>query len=405
MANLRVTHFFGKFRGLGGVQTFLQQHYEKDQAWGMDSSFIIYHEAETERQARVHFLGLQEHHSIRQARQKIRQAIAAAPPQLAIYHDLWGMPFWSDLDQASRRVFVLHGKYQGVERWLQSRRMWLDGVVCVSEETVNLAQRWLPSLAADRIRLLPVPLSSCPVEGVRPRPANRPFLLGYSGRLIREHKRVDRFPELCRRLDEARIDFRFEILGDGPERPWLESRLGNRPHVQFHGRLSGEDYWRALSRWDAILFVSDTEGLPVSLIEALASGVIPIYPRIRSGGDSYVKRVAEELLFEPGNLAQLSQTVARLAGATSEQIENWRARCRVAAAPHLKDAYLRQFSEFLNFLLDAHRASQKAFPWARHLVGGCSFATLKRISVWRRGFLKRWGGRQRIEAPYPLDRL
>ncbi len=385
---MKVAHLFSSFRGLGGVESVLKHHHSHDAQWGIVSDFIIYFEAEIEPLERVHFLGFNSRTTIREARQHLAATIARARPEVAVYHGTWGMPYLSDLDQALRRVLVLHGKSAGIDQSLDFRRQWLDGVICVSEETQEIARRTLPSLALERARRLPSPVSSCPVQISRLAFGGRPLILGYCGRLTRTHKRVERLPELCRALDQTNVDYRFEILGDGSERNWLERAFKNNPRIEFHGRKSGHDYWRVLSRWDAIVFVSDTEGLPLSLLEALSVGVIPIYPQIGSGGDVYVKQVALELLYQPGDLSHASQVIDRLSQLPSGQMEAWRNRGRTAVAPHLNDAYLAQFSAFLRFLLEAPRVSQDCFPRRPPLLDHLPFAMLGRIGAWRRWFLR-----------------
>ena len=94
-------------------------------------------------------------------------------------------------------------------------------------------------------------------------------MLGYSGRIIREAKRVDRLPALDRELLAAGVDCRWEIMGDGPELPGLRRQMAER-RVCFRGRLADAAYWEALAGCDLLVFTSDYEGLPISLVEGKA---------------------------------------------------------------------------------------------------------------------------------------
>ena len=109
--------------------------------------------------------------------------------------------------------------------------------------------------------------------------ARRGVVVGGVGRMKREQKRVGRWPALVKALESAGIDFRFELLGDGPRQPWLEQQLPSGRTI-FHGRKSGDEYASVLRGWDFITSVSDYEGLPISMLEAFSAGVLPLCPAI-----------------------------------------------------------------------------------------------------------------------------
>lgn len=387
---VKTTHFFGFYRSLGGVQAVLKQHYVKDLPWDMDSRFIIYSEPQDPALERVHFLGLTQRSTIAEARQKLSAVIGPRPPQVAVYHGVDGIrSYLVDLDQSLRRLAYLHGKGTAPEVSLLSRRDWIDGVVCVSEEAQAVARHCLPHLGQERIVVLPLPISPSPCERKRSSSIDKPLVLGYCGRLIKEHKRVDRLPELCRQLDQAGLDYRFEILGDGPARRWLGSRLAGNSRVQFHGRQEGVEYWRILNGWDVILFVSDTEGQPLSLLEALNCGVIPVYPRVGSGGDAYVAKIDPSLLFARGQVAEAAQIIMRLSRAPSDVRAQLRVRSQETVAVHLNDTYFKLFADFTRFILHRPRLSRDVYPKRRTFIDNCPFAILNRLGAWRLAWRRR----------------
>ena len=112
------------------------------------------------------------------------------------------------------------------------------------------------------------------------------FRVVFSGRIVEEQKRVSKvlelFMEACRR--EPRIEAVF--IGDGPDRASLEQQVrkyGLNDRIKFYGRLPVEKVVMELLSAQATVLLSDYEGLPVSLLEAMAAGVVPVVRNIRSG--------------------------------------------------------------------------------------------------------------------------
>lgn len=393
MASSKVTHLFTQFRSLGGVESVLQRHYAMDADWGFASRFIIYFEPETEPLARVQFLGFDRRTTIREARRRFGAATALDAPTIAVYHEMWGMPYLADLDQASRRVLLLHGQTPGMLESLSYRREWLDGVLCVNEALRQLVRPCVSHLSEGRVGVVPYPISPPPLTPQR-RPLNqRPLVLGFCGRLQVQQKRVDRLPAVCLNLDQRGLNYRLEFLGDGPDRAWLENQFPDRSRFLFHGRKKGDEYWRILAEWDAILFTSDYEGTPISMLEALSVGVVPIYPRIATGGDAYAAGVRPDLLYEPGDLAHVANTLVGLARASEAEWQSLRLRCTKAVSPHVGDAYPAQFSAFVHQVAEWPKVSQANFPRRPPLVADLPFCWLERVGAGRRFFRRLAGPR------------
>jgi glycosyltransferase involved in cell wall biosynthesis len=194
------------------------------------------------------------------------------------------------------------------------------------------------------------------------------LVIGVSGRLIVEQKRVDRLPAFCTQLEQLGLDYRLELLGEGPERPWLERHLPTGSKVVFHGRKSGEEYWRILNAWDVIFFVSDYEGTPISMLEAMAMGAIPVFPRVGCGGDAYVAAVRPDLLYSAGDLAQAARTCQDLSAMQDAKVAELRERSRATVAGHLGESYLSGFAAFFLSVKNKPRISGNppARPWPKN---------------------------------------
>ena len=93
------------------------------------------------------------------------------------------------------------------------------------------------------------------------------FTLGYAGRL-RPEKNVRLLPTLAKALPDG--NFKFVIIGEGPERKYLERHLRR---VEFTGPLEGEALALAYANMDLFVFPSKTDCYGHAVREALASGV------------------------------------------------------------------------------------------------------------------------------------
>lgn len=343
----RILHFNTQFASMGGVEAVLRAHHQRDAAAGMDSRFVAFWEPPAAGWERCRFLDFARGMRVRAARRRVAEACAGFDPAVSVHHTLWGQPYWGDLDPGRRRVLFLHSDIPGLDGRLAARLPSMDGVLAVSDALLAKAQAAAPGWEAARFCRIhyPVFAPAWPVPE-RPPAEGRELVLGYSGRLSREQKRVERLAELAPRLDALGLRWRLELLGDGEERASLEKALPDRSRVVFHGRRSGDEYWRIVDGWDAVVFTSDYEGTPIALLEAMTRGVLPVHPRIGSGGDAYAAAVDPVLAYEAGDMGAMAASVAALAGWPRERREAARATARRLMAPHAGDHYLAAFAAF-----------------------------------------------------------
>jgi GalNAc-alpha-(1->4)-GalNAc-alpha-(1->3)-diNAcBac-PP-undecaprenol alpha-1,4-N-acetyl-D-galactosaminyltransferase len=113
----------------------------------------------------------------------------------------------------------------------------------------------------------------------------QPKTLIFVGRLSKE-KRLDRLLNAWANLTEHHSAWRLQIVGDGLERASLQrlaAELNLEQSVQWS--LWSDDVWSSLNAAHAYCLVSDYEGFPQSMLEAMASGlpvaVLDCSPAIR----------------------------------------------------------------------------------------------------------------------------
>jgi colanic acid/amylovoran biosynthesis glycosyltransferase len=115
-------------------------------------------------------------------------------------------------------------------------------------------------------------------------------------------------------LERRGIAFHATIAGDGPERAALEARaeqLGLADAVSFLGAVGSDIVPSLYQRAHVFCLPSFAEGLPVSLIEAMASGVPVVTTRIM-GTPELVEDGVSGLLVAPGRSDLLADALWRV---------------------------------------------------------------------------------------------
>ncbi len=115
---------------------------------------------------------------------------------------------------------------------------------------------------------------------------NQPLRVVYAGRLVQHQKRVLDLPKIVEAALERGVSIELTIIGSGIEEEALRQACAAfvaRGAVRFLGTLSNEHVLEVFAASDAFILSSDFEGLPVSLLEAMARGCIPVVSNIRSG--------------------------------------------------------------------------------------------------------------------------
>lgn len=139
-----------------------------------------------------------------------------------------------------------------------------------------------------------------------------PVRLVFVGRLAPE-KGMRLLLEALGRARAGGADLRLTVIGDGPDRQTLETMaapLGKA--VRFTGYQSQDEVAAHLAQGDIFVLPSFAEGVPVVLMEAMASGLPVITTRI-AGIPELVEDGLSGLLVAPGDAAALAEAILRLA--------------------------------------------------------------------------------------------
>ncbi len=179
----------------------------------------------------------------------------------------------------------------------------LDALVAVSNATKQTLIQTFPAME-NKIYCVYNPLDKERVkrmanEAVIPKDG---FTLCTVARIENKSKAVDRIVRMCERLEEERIAYTWNIVGDGPDFAAMKSQAQSLKHLHFLGRKDNPYPYIVSS--DLFVLQSNYEGLSVTVEEAKTLGVpvlITDYPssseQIKDGCDGFIVKNNEEDIY------------------------------------------------------------------------------------------------------------
>lgn len=163
--------------------------------------------------------------------------------------------------------------------------------------------------------------------------ASNSLLLGVVGRLVRVKGHNYLFYCLKKMLDSG-YHVTLLVLGDGSleeEYKKLIQQIGISDYVRFLGFVENSLHY--IASFDLLVMPSLNEGIPMSLLEAMAMGVPVIASRV-GGIPEVIEDESTGILVEPKNVEELYQACARLASD-----ERLRKKIASNAMKHIRTKY------------------------------------------------------------------
>jgi exopolysaccharide biosynthesis WecB/TagA/CpsF family protein len=169
-------------------------------------------------------------------------------------------------------------KSQGYALINRLTRAVVDGFCCVSDDLARrLVENGVPRskihVVHPGIELPHAVPTRVVASSPGPGGAGAPGVVGTVARLV-PVKDLGLLLDSLALLQERVPDARALIVGDGPERHRLERRAAEKglsDRVEFLGQV--RRVWPALARFDVFVMTSEYEGVPISVLEAMAMGL------------------------------------------------------------------------------------------------------------------------------------
>lgn len=175
-------------------------------------------------------------------------------------------------------IMVDHAFCDGMFRDILSYRKCIDRYVCVSKWIQNKVISC--GIPQDKVYTMTIPVKFNENYARNySEDIAYPLHIGYAGRLEIFQKRMDILLKLIAELEKRGVSYVMNIAGDGSYREEIEAFIdakGLSERVKLHGLLLREkmaDFW---CEQDIAINVSEHEGRPISNMEAMLYGAVPV---------------------------------------------------------------------------------------------------------------------------------
>ena len=153
--------------------------------------------------------------------------------------------------------------------------------------------------------------------------------------------------EACAALRERRLHFICWIVGEGPERPALERQIAAsrlQSHVCLIGQVPRADLPGYYQYADLVVMTSQSEGIPVVLMEAMAHEKVVLAPAI-TGIPELIEHQRTGFLYQSGSLPDFVSAVRWIEANKTSLSRIQRAAAASIAASFNRQRNIRSFAE------------------------------------------------------------
>lgn len=178
------------------------------------------------------------------------------------------------------RLGLIQSDDEVVYQMTRNYAPWMDAMVGVSEQICRNI-RTITEFARTPVHYIPYGIHFSPAARLPRRDAALKVV--YVGRLIEEQKRVSRIVSLIRNVRRQGLNITFTFIGGGPQENETRAALAGVEGVSFAGEVPNEQIANLLASQDVYLLLSDYEGLPISLLEGMGQGLVPVVSDLPSG--------------------------------------------------------------------------------------------------------------------------
>lgn len=293
------------------------------------------------------------------ALRRLQRALAPGPGVL-VANDWLELALTAWWDPGKAVLQLVHGDCDYYYDLAVRHHENIHAFVCGSAWIAGELERLLPGRGAD-IHHLPYGIAPAPR---RRRPRDGPLRLAYCGRMDRA-KGVCDLPRIEAALRARGVAVHWTLIGAGPDESEARALWTRDAKVRWVGHVERSAARSLLADHDVFALPSYAEGLPLSLLEAMAAGLVPVTSRLRSGVPELVIDGETGRLADPGDAEGFAAAIAELDADRSRLEELSRAAAARVRLRHELHACAGAYYALFERLARAPRP-----PWRRSPVPG-----------------------------------
>jgi glycosyltransferase involved in cell wall biosynthesis len=273
-------------------------------------------------------------------------------PAILIPNYLWSL-FLAGLEPGIKCIGMCHAddmdQYYRPLGWYEPT---ISRFIAVSKECSQSLATRVPCRSND---IETLPYGVCVPDVLERDYQSKPLRMVYAGRVTQPQKRVWDFVPLVEQLLRAKVSFVFDIIGEGDEfaplRQVMQARIP-AANVVFRPRVPHREMAAQWKSHDIFVQVSDFEGTSVSMLEAMAHGVVPVLTAASSGIADVIQPQENGFVVPVGGMTAMAAVIARLANEQQLLADVGRAAYRTAQA-YAMDLYARRFVRILDQVVES----------------------------------------------------
>jgi glycosyltransferase involved in cell wall biosynthesis len=275
------------------------------------------------------------------------QALRELAPAIVIPNYVWHL-FLAAFEPGIRCVGICHA--DSIDQYYQPLSWYEPAIAKFIAVSQECHEQLAGHISCRKKDILTLPYGVSVPANLNRNYQTNPLRMIYAGRVTQPQKRVWDFVPLVENLLRARIPFVFDIVGDGDEFAPLMHVMRSRvpaADVHFHQRVPHHEMAGNWLEHDVFLQVSDFEGTSVSMLEAMAHGVVPVVTEASSGIAGVIHAEENGYVVPVGDMATMARVIARLASDRAILADVGRA-AHCTAQPYAMGLYAQKFVEILD---------------------------------------------------------
>ncbi|MFY7839481.1 MAG: glycosyltransferase [Lacibacter sp.] len=223
-----------------------------------------------------------------------------------IAHDWLELGMVTQLGLANPVIQFIHGDYEYYYQLAAKHAASVNGFICVSASICYKLQQQLAERANEIEYLaLPVP-DAAPAENQKP--GNRIVFIGR----CEEGKGYHLLPQIDELLQQHGCGFEWHVYGEGSLNAEKQSLWSAHSKVLFHGLVPGNQVLKELPAYDFLVLPTIAEGMPVTIIEAMKAGVLPVVNHLQGGIEELIGNNERGILIEQNKVENFAAALQQL---------------------------------------------------------------------------------------------